>query len=174
MIDFSIIEDDSSKIEYINEISNIISNGQITPEKINECLGNYFTISVWLTTVLESVELLNGQTKLEYKIWESEAKTNARLLLEQNITTKSAKPSASDIESKMIVDNKNEYHEWQSKLLNLERKEGFYRRLCDSWKAQSQMLINISQNARSEMYSLHVENKVKEDTIVLPKRKRVN
>ena len=46
MINFDFLESDSEKVEFINSIGNLIQNGEIAPEKLNECLGNYFAIEI--------------------------------------------------------------------------------------------------------------------------------
>ena len=40
MVDFSFLEDDTEKIEFINSIGNLIQNGEVSPEALNETLAN--------------------------------------------------------------------------------------------------------------------------------------
>ena len=54
MVDFSFLEDDSEKIEFINSIGNLIQNGEISAESLNECLANYFSITRYILTLYES------------------------------------------------------------------------------------------------------------------------
>ncbi len=162
MIDFNLIEDDSEKIEIIRSIGDLIENGEIAPEKLNECLANYFSMSSYLTSFLEYQEKVCHNLKLDYKIWESEKMVETKLKMSVDLP-KSVKLAQTEIEQQMIVDNRLEYIEWKHKIEDEERKEGFYRRLCDTMKQQSQMLINISQNMRSELKALATEKKANED-----------
>lgn len=162
MIDFSLMESDTEKVSYLKEIGQYIENGVITVEKINEALANYFTISSWLTTVLESIEKENNKIKTDYKVWYSKKFIETKNNMSVNLG-KSLKLSQGEIEYQMIVDNKEEYKEWQNKLSELERSEGFYRRLCQNFETQGKMLIQLSQNQRSEMIALSVENRANKD-----------
>ena len=52
---FNFIEDDVERIEFINNIGNLIRDGEIPPETLNECLANSFSINRYLITLAESV-----------------------------------------------------------------------------------------------------------------------
>ena len=69
MISFDFLEDDSEKIEFIESIGQIIKDGNISPESLNEALGNFFSIQRYLITLYESVNLEFEMLKLEYKTW---------------------------------------------------------------------------------------------------------
>ena len=55
MIDISEIDDDLERIEWVNSIGNLIRNGEIPPETLNECLANSFTINRYLMTLSETM-----------------------------------------------------------------------------------------------------------------------
>lgn len=162
IVDFSIIESDAERVSYLQEIGNYIENGMITPEKISEALANYFACSSWLATIMEATERENNKIKIEYEIWESEKLVDTKSKLSEGLS-KQLKASQGEIKNQMIVDNKEEYKEWQNRLSQLERSEGFYRRLCQNFSMQGQMLIQLAQMQRSEMIALGVEKKANED-----------
>ena len=68
MIDFSLIEDDSEKVEFMNSMFNLVKDGECTPDLLNTALVNYASISAWLITILESVERENNDLKNEYNV----------------------------------------------------------------------------------------------------------
>ncbi len=163
MVDFSFLEDDSEKIEFINDIGNLIQNGEISPESLNECLGNYFSITRYILTLYESVSLEDDNLKLEYKTWYAEKFLESKTSLNEGVTAKTKMASTTEIEQNLIVENKSEYIDWQQKLIISEKRKSFYYRILESWKANSQQIVQLSQNMRSELIALKTQDKANED-----------
>jgi hypothetical protein len=149
-------------LEFIESIGNLIEKGMVTPERLNEGLANYFSVNRYLTEIYESVQEDYEKEKISYDIWWSELFLIERHDLNDG-QPKSKFASQAEINSAVIVNHKEDYKKHQETLLMKERRCSFYRRLLDSWKTQSQMLINLSQNMRSEMNALYVENKANKD-----------
>lgn len=163
MVDFSFLEDDSEKIEFINSIGNLIQNGEISAESLNECLANYFSITRYILTLYESVSLEDDMLKLEYKTWYAEKFLESKTNLNKDVTAKTKMASTTEIEQNLIVTNKSEYVEWQQRLIISEKRKSFYLRIMESWKANSQQIIQLAQNARTEIFSLKTQDKANED-----------
>ena len=162
MINFDFLESDSEKVEFINSIGNLIQNGEIAPEKLNECLGNYFAITRYILTLYESVSLEDDILKLEYKMWWSEKYSQSNAILSEGMPA-SKTISDTKIENHLIVNNSEEYKNWQNKLIMSEKRKSFYYRIMESWKANSKQITELSQNARTELMSLATEKKANED-----------
>ena len=162
MIDFSLIEDDSEKVEFMNSMFNLVKDGECTPDLLNTALVNYASISAWLITVLESVERENNDLKNEYNVWIADKFIEVRNKLSENIA-KSKMPSQTEITNQVIVENREEYLDWQKELQIHERKEGFYRRMNDMWKTNANMILALCNNARSELFALKIEDKANQD-----------
>lgn len=163
MVDFSFLEDDTEKIEFINNIGNLIQNGEVSPETLNETLANYFSITRYILTLYESVSLEDDMLKLEYKTWYAEKFLESKTNLNKDVTAKTKMASTTEIEQNLIVTNKSEYVEWQQRLIISEKRKSFYLRIMESWKANSQQIIQLAQNARTEIFSLKTQDKVNED-----------
>ena len=163
MIDFSFLEDDTEKIEFINSIGNLIQNGEVSPEALNETLANYFSITRYILTLYESVSLEDDMLKLEYKTWYAEKFLESKTNLNKDVTAKTKMASTTEIEQNLIVTNKSEYIEWQQKLIISEKRKSFYLRIMDSWKNNSQQIIQLAQNARTEIFSLRTQDKANEE-----------
>ena len=155
MVDFSFLEDDSEKIEFINSIGNLIQNGEISAESLNECLANYFSITRYILTLYESVSLEDDMLKLEYKTWYAEKFLESKTNLNKDVTAKTKMASTTEIEQN--------YVNWQQRLIISEKRKSFYLRIMESWKANSQQIIQLAQNARTEIFSLKTQDKANED-----------
>lgn len=162
MIDFSLLESDIEKVEFIQNLGQLIHDNQITPESLNNGLGNYFNASAFLTNIYEQTSLEHEMLKTDYNIWFSERFIEERNKLNDG-KPQSKYASQSEINNSVIVEHKQKYKELQTELLLSEKRVSFYRRLCESFKVQSQILINLSQSMRSELYSLSVENRANKD-----------
>ena len=163
MIDFSFLEDDTEKIEFINNIGNLIKNGEVSPESLNETLANYCSITRYIVTLYESVSLEDDMLKLEYKTWYAEKFLESKSDLNKDVTAKTKMASTTEIEQNVIVTNKSEYVDWQHKLIISEKRKSFYYRILESWKANSQQIIQLAQNARTEIFSLKTQDKANEE-----------
>ncbi len=163
MVDFSFLEDDSEKIEFINSIGNLIQNGEVSAESLNECLANYFSITRYILTLYESVSLEDDMLKLEYKTWYAEKFLESKTNLNKDVTAKTKMASTTEIEQNLIVSNKSEYVNWQQRLIISEKRKSFYLRILESWKVNSQQIIQLAQNARTEIFSLKTQDKANED-----------
>lgn len=163
MVTFDFLENDSEKIEYINSLGNLIKDDEISPESLNEALANYFPITRYLLTLYESVSLEDDMLKLDYKTWYADKFIESKTKLNADVTVKSKMASTTEIEQNLIVTNKSEYIEWQQKLIISEKRKSFYFRIMESWKSNSQQIIQLSQNMRTELYSLRTQDKANED-----------
>lgn len=145
------------KIQYIEKQISLIKDGEITPESLNNALANYYTINNFLITQYELISLEDESLKDEYKLlwseWFMEIKNE---LIEKKLTSKF--PSQTEIEAQALLKHKDDYKIWRQKLRDSERKVSFYRRLLEGWKTQANMLVNLSQNMRSELSALSIEN----------------
>lgn len=162
MINFDFLESDSEKIDFIQSVGNMIVNDEITPEKLNETLANYWQVSRYLITLYESVSLEYEQMKLDYDCWYAETFIDCKATLNED-RSKSKFASTSEIHQFLVANNIEEYRKKQNVLITAEKRRSFYAKLLDNWKANSQMIIQISQNMRTELLSLSTERKANED-----------
>lgn len=162
MIDISEIDDDLERIEWVNSIGNLIRNGEIPPETLNECLANSFTINRYLMTLSETMMKENDDLKLDYKIWFAEKSRIAESKLSEG-APKSKTISDAKIENQVIVDNPTEYKDWQNRLIISNRRVSYYSNLKDAWKTYTKHITELSQNMRTELLTLRVEDRANKD-----------
>lgn len=158
MIDFSLIESDTEKVEFLNNMNHLVENGECTPELINTAMANYASTSSWLISMLEITDTELHTLEMEYEIWESEKLVETKLKLQEGLA-KSLKLSQGEINSQMIVDNKVDYKSWKFKLQMAERRADFYHRLVDMWKKNSDHILGLANNMRQELRSLSIQTK---------------
>lgn len=162
MIDISEIDDDLERIEWVNSIGNLIRDGEIPPETLNECLANSFTINRYLMTLSETMMKENDDLKLDYKIWFAEKSRIAESKLSEG-APKSKTISDAKIENQVIVDNPTEYKDWQNQLIISNRRVSYYSNLKDAWKTYTKHITELSQNMRTELMTLRVEDRANKD-----------
>lgn len=162
MIDFSTIDDDVERIEFVNSIGNLIRDGEIPPETLNECLANSFTINRYLMTLSEIMLKENDDLKLDYSIWYAEKSKLAESKLSNGVPS-SKTISDTKIKNQVIIDNSAEYKEWQSNLINSDRRVSFYSNLKDAWKTYTKHITELSCNMRTELMTLRVEDRANRD-----------
>ena len=162
MIDISEIDDDLERIEWVNSIGNLIRDGEIPPETLNECLANSFTINRYLMTLSETMLKEDDDLKLEYKIWYAEKSKIAEDKLSKDAPS-SKTISDKKIENQVIVDYTEEYKDWQNRLIISSRRVSYYSNLKDAWKTYTKHITELSQNMRTELMTLRVEDRANKD-----------
>lgn len=162
MIDISTIDDDVERIEYINNIGNLIRYGEIPPETLNEALANSFAIQRYLNGLSETILAEDDDLKLDYSIWYAEVSKLAENKLSEGMPS-SKTISDNKIKNQVIIDNTSEYKEWQNKLILSNRRVSFYSSLKDAWKTYTKHITELSCNMRSELMTLRVEDRANRD-----------
>lgn len=162
MIDISEIDDDLERIEWVNSIGNLIRDGEIPPETLNECLANSFTINRYLMTLSETMLKEDDDLKLDYQIWYAEKSQLAEAELSKDAPS-SKTISDTKIKNKVIVDNAREYKDWQNQLIISNRRVSYYSNLKDAWKTYTKHITELSQNMRTELMTLRVEDRANKD-----------
>lgn len=162
MIDISTIDDDVERIEYINNIGNLIRNGEIPPETLNEALANSFAIQRYLNGLSETILAEDDDLKLDYSIWYAEKSKEAETKLSKDVPS-SKTISDNKIKNQVIIDNTLEYKEWQNKLILSNRRVSFYSSLKDAWKTYTKHITELSCNMRTELMTLRVEDRANRD-----------
>ena len=162
MIDISTIDDDVERIEYINNIGNLIRGGEIPPETLNEALANSFAIQRYLNGLSETILAEDDDLKLDYSIWYAEVSKLAENKLSEGMPS-SKTISDNKIKNQVIIDNTSEYKEWQNKLILSNRRVSFYSSLKDAWKTYTKHITELSCNMRSELMTLRVEDRANRD-----------
>ena len=162
MIDISTIDDDVERIEYISNIGNLIRNGEIPPETLNEALANSFAIQRYLNGLSETILAEDDDLKLDYSIWYAEVSKLAENKLSEGVPS-SKTISDNKIKNQVIIDNTSEYKEWQNKLILSNRRVSFYSSLKDAWKTYTKHITELSCNMRSELMTLRVEDRANRD-----------
>ena len=162
MIDISTIDDDVERIEYINNIGNLIRDGEIPPETLNEALANSFAIQRYLNGLSETILAEDDDLKLDYSIWYAEVSKLAENKLSEGVPS-SKTISDNKIKNQVIIDNTSEYKEWQNKLILSNRRVSFYSSLKDAWKTYTKHITELSCNMRSELMTLRVEDRANRD-----------
>ena len=162
MIDISTIDDDVERIEYINNIGNLIRDGEIPPETLNEALANSFAIQRYLNGLSETILAEDDDLKLDYSIWYAEVSKLAETKLSEGMPS-SKTISDNKIKNQVIIDNTSEYKEWQNKLILSNRRVSFYSSLKDAWKTYTKHITELSQNMRTELMTLRVEDRANRD-----------
>ena len=162
MIDISTIDDDVERIEYINNIGNLIRDGEIPPETLNEALANSFAIQRYLNGLSETILAEDDDLKLDYSIWYAEVSKLAENKLSEGMPS-SKTISDNKIKNQVIIDNTSEYKEWQNKLILSNRRVSFYSSLKDAWKTYPKHIPELSCNMRSELMTLRVEDRANRD-----------
>lgn len=154
-------------IEYVQEtinkfssIGDLVQNDEISPNRLNKALGQFYDISLSLNAEYQRQKIQHAELETDYQIWYDNAFTEAKkIVLEENESSKSAKPAMKEYEVKMRTVFKSEWREWNLALKKSEAKTQFLLRLRETLNKYDNILTTIAYNMRSEMKALSIEDR---------------
>lgn len=171
------IEFVQEKIKEMKSTARLIREGQVIPARLNTCLAQYTEVNLMLVAEYQNQKTEHKRLEELFQLWwDKKFIASRNLLNEDRAKTKFA--SKAEIDSQTRIDNEKEYVEKKRELSESESRVRFMLRLIDSWKSQKDILVNLSQNMRTEMKALYVEDwankaqKVRDETSIQPRRKR--
>lgn len=143
----------------LEEIGDIATGNEVTPERLNWALSKYYDTGRGLNDEYQRVKVEKAALELEYEelysSWFQEAKES---LMAEN-EGKTAKPALKEIEQRLKVDHKEEYFEWQRTLIKAEMKCDNYIRMRELLNKYDSILTTLAMGLRSELRSLNIENR---------------
>jgi hypothetical protein len=147
------------------ELGNLVTGScSITPASVNYALAKWYEISLGLCSEYERVKRDQTQLELSFERWYDGCfEVAQRALIDEYAITKT-KPSLKEIEIRTRRLNADEYYEWQEQLLVAEMKTRTYLRLMNTIDRYDRILTTLSQNMRSEMSVLTLDNRMNSDT----------
>jgi hypothetical protein len=142
----------------------VTGDTMITPANVNYALAKWYEVSLGLCSEYERVKRDQAKLELNFQRWYDIhfEKAQAQLLAEYAVTK--TKPSIKEIEVRTRTSVADEYYEWQEKILVAEMKTRTYLRLMSTVDRYDKILTTLSQNMRSEMSVLTLENRMNSDT----------
>lgn len=169
---YDFLQEVTERLEEIEQHSHLIRDGEVLPQVLVYATATYYANAVWLLKLYENETLQEEGIQQDFKIvWSEWIIEASKKLNTERIKSKYA--SQTEIEAQAIVDNKEEWQEWQKKLLLSKRRVSLYRRIKDDWASVLQILIQLNANSRSEMKSLHAERFSENETNKVSEERRV-
>jgi hypothetical protein len=157
-----------TNVQLLKDSANLIKEDTILPYRINACIAQYVEVALMLNSEYQRKKWEHKELTREYAKWWDKKFLMARDKLNSERTS-SKFASQKEIESQTRVDNESEYEEWQEKLDACVAQSDFLIRQIDIWKKQDQLLITLSNNMRTEMRALSIDDRI--DRREPPRRK---
>lgn len=143
-------------LQLFEESNKLLKSNYVIASDVNRALAIYGSVSD--TLIIEHQRRLFEafEVELDYRAWWDEKYVQMRRDLNPSDIAKSKWLSKGEIESEIRVKYAKEYREKQIYLNKFELKVNLMRRLLDRWKLYKDIIVNLSQNMRQDMKSLHV------------------
>lgn len=147
-------------ISRYSKYKDIVKNGDVQIAEVNNALADYISINSFLLEEYEKKILLYNLKKDNFDNWFAEKFIDIR---NKNNTDNKATTkwlSKQEIEMIIRIDYKEEFSEKNGELILLDREVSTLRRLCETYKKMDTIFQTLSNNARQEMKSLSLENRM--------------
>lgn len=178
----SLPDDDSSQVglsveDYIryvqetqkefSEMGNLISAGEVSPDKVNRALARFWKVSGMLASEYNrvKVELANAELTLEMKTdgWFEEAR---QAVIDLYRSERSIKPAVKEYEIQMRRAHAEEYYALKGRITDLEIRKDFLLRLRETLNKMDSILVTLSANMRSELKALSTDARGRPSQVV--------
>lgn len=147
-------------VEKFSKIGDLIQNDEISPNRLNRALAQYYDISLALNAEYQRNKIEHATLETEYQIWYDEAFTVAKEMVRNEYSeSRSIKPSVKEYEITLRRQFKEEWREWDLRIKASEAKVQFLLRLRETLNKYDNILTAISYNMRSEMRALSIEDR---------------
>lgn len=152
-------------IENHKKIGDLIRNDEIHPRELNTALGYYFNSNLALNAEYQRAKIEQAELEISFEEWWDkkfeEAKTQVRNEYEEG--KGSIKPAVKEFDTRTRSNNRVEYTSWKRKLTTAEAKTRFLLRLLETFKKYDSILVTLSNNMRTEMRTLSLEDRMNKD-----------
>ena len=137
---------------------NFTDSNDIKFTELNQRFCSYQNINLGLISAytITKYEYLKEQRKFES--WFDEKYITVKSELNPRTVASQKWIAAKEIDVETRVRYRDEYNEKKDKLITLERKTQFLKRLLDSWAAQQFVLSDLSKNLRAEVAGLNIDS----------------
>ena len=143
-----------------DEITKLHENHEVTPEMINYALSIYENVTVGLIGEYKRICIEKWKLEKNYRLWYNKKFLEIKNKLNSESGSKNTKIALKEYEIELQVDYEEEYWNWQDQLKIMEEKESFVGMILERWKKYDNILVQMSSNAKSEMSSLGLSDKI--------------
>jgi hypothetical protein len=146
-------------VEKYSKLSRLIYGNEVNPSELNRALAEYMENNVVLIGEYYRIKLDFVKIQREYQEWYDDKFVETKAEMNKDITG-SKKLAVKEYETELRVIFKEEYGEWQEKLITAEMAVNMYRRVVETYKNFDRILVALSSNTRQDMYTLSLENRM--------------
>ena len=140
-----------TQIEKLQQYTQLGTKKEITFNELNSFLLSYNTIFLSLVGIYNIAKIEYLKEQEDFDNWFSEKFIIIRNRENPKELSATKWASQKEIEYMVRQEYKSEYVPRKSKLLLMERKASFFRRLIDIWTSQQYILSTLSKNLQTEL-----------------------
>lgn len=151
-------------IENYRKVGDLVREDEVRPQDLNRALAYYFNSNLALAAEYQRAKIEEAELQIQYEEWWDNVFEKARETIRKEYEeSKSIKPAVKEYETRARTANRVEFSSWKRKLTKAEAKTRFLLRLLETFKKYDSILTALSNNMRSEMRSLSLEDRMNRD-----------
>lgn len=139
---------------------------EVTPSRLNRALAYFYPMASGLNSEYQRAKMDHARAEIAFKRWWDERFLAAKktVIAEyQDEEIKGAKPSVTEYEARARRDNADDYYPKSENLAALEAKAHFLLRMLEQLSSYDRVLTTLSNNMRSELYSISIDKRTNSD-----------
>jgi Asp-tRNA(Asn)/Glu-tRNA(Gln) amidotransferase A subunit family amidase len=148
-------------IKSLESTGTLVRNNEISPQDLNRALGEYMRSSLMLNAEYQRAKAHYIDLETRYQEWYDQKFEEARNEVQYEYhNNKGVKPAVKEYDTRVRTKNREEYRNWQNAMKEAEARMRFVLRLLDTFERYDRVLTTLSQNMRSELHKLSLQDRM--------------
>jgi len=149
------------QIKEFQMLGDLTQGDEIPIEKVFYSMSQYYNMALMLNSLYQREKIHLKDLELTYEAWYSDKFTEAKITIRRQNEGKSAKPALKEYEMYIKEAYREDYFNWQKRLVLAESKCDFFVRLRETLNKYDQILTGLASAMRSELRALSIEDRGK-------------
>jgi hypothetical protein len=149
------------QIKEFQILGDLTRGDEIPIEKVFYSMSQYYNMALMLNSLYQREKIHLKDLELTYEAWYADRFTEAKAAVRQQNESKSVKPALKEYEMYIKESHREEYFNWQKRLVLAESKCDFFLRLRETLNKYDSILTGLAASMRSELRALSIEDRAK-------------
>jgi Asp-tRNA(Asn)/Glu-tRNA(Gln) amidotransferase A subunit family amidase len=149
------------QIKEFQILGDLTSDDEIPIEKVFYSMSQYYNMALMLNSLYQREKIHLKDLELTYEAWYSDRFAEAKTAVRQQNEGKNVKPALKEYEMHVKEAYREDYFNWQKRLVLAESKCDFFIRMRETLNKYDQILTGLAASMRSELRALSIEDRAK-------------
>jgi len=154
-----------NQIKEFQILGDLTRGDEIPMDKVFHSMSMYYNTALMLNSLYQREKIRLKDLELSYEEWYSNRFADAKAAVRAENEGKNVKPALKEYEMYIKEAYRDDYFQWQRRIVDAECKCDFFLRLRETLNKYDNILCNLASAMRSELRALSIEDRSKPDRV---------